>query len=139
MSTIHIYSDGAARGNPGPSGIGVVVLDETGRVLGEYSRYLGDGTNNQAEYQGLIAGLLIAQSFDGAAVRVHLDSELVVQQMSGAYRVKSEGLRPLYLRASSLMARLGDVSVDHVSRDKNAIADRLANSAIDRYHQHVAP
>ncbi len=139
MSVIDIYTDGAARGNPGPSGVGVVALDPDGHVIAEYSRYLGKGSNNQAEYQGLIAALLIAQSLGDVKVRIHMDSELVVRQMSGEYRVKNAGLKPLHSRAAGLLGRLPDATVEHVKRGGNAIADRLANDAIDRYHQSVIP
>ncbi len=135
MSTITIFSDGAARGNPGPSAAGVAAVDAAGRVVVEYSRYLGKGTNNQAEYQGLIAALLIAESLGPVSIRLCLDSELVVRQMTGEYRIRNAGLKPLHARASALLGRLGGVTITHVAREANAIADRLANEAIDRYHE----
>ena len=128
-----MYTDGAARGNPGPAAVGVVVLDSDQRPLTKISRFLGCATNNQAEYAALIAGLEVALELKANQVVVAMDSELVARQMAGAYRVKSPNLTPLYLRARELASRLGSVSFRLLPRSMNAEADKLANWALDHH------
>jgi ribonuclease HI len=135
--SIRLFVDGAARGNPGPSGVGVVVLDPDERVLARYSAYIGRRTNNQAEYEGLIAALRIAACFVTDSTRILMDSELVVRQVSGEYKVKNPGLKALHDRAMRLLRELPAVTVEHVGRSANAPADGLANEAIDRYARRV--
>jgi ribonuclease HI len=125
-----LQADGAARGNPGPAGAGAVLLDADGRVVAELRKSLGTATNNRAEYEALVMGLEEARRRGLADLVVRLDSELLVKQMRGEYRVKNEGLRPLAGRAARLLAELG-ARIEHVPRAQNALADRLANEAID--------
>ena len=131
MRGLVIYADGAARGNPGPAGIGVVIEDERGRVLKEVSQFVGHKTNNQAEYIALIQGLEAAAEYQAEAVQVRLDSELLVHQLRGEYKVKSSLLKPLRNKVQTLLARYKVVGIEHIERQYNRAADRLANRAID--------
>ena len=128
---IVVYTDGGSRGNPGPAGYGVRIEDEAGAVLAELRASLGHATNNMAEYHGLLAGLDWALAQGHREVRVRSDSELLVKQMRGEYRVKNEGLQPLHARARGLATRIGQVTFEHVRRERNKEADRLANLAMD--------
>ncbi|MBN1368800.1 MAG: ribonuclease HI family protein [Dehalococcoidaceae bacterium] len=127
-----IHSDGASRNNPGHAAIGVVIADVKGQVLETISRYIGITTNNQAEYLALIAGLEAASMMGADEVRVKVDSELVVKQLKGQYRVKNADLRPLYLKAADLLSGFKKYSLVHVLRAQNREADRLANLALDK-------
>jgi ribonuclease HI len=131
--------DGASRGNPGHSGAGVVIADQEGRILEESSRYLGLGTNNEAEYRALILGLSRAADLGGTELEVRTDSELMVRQIAGAYRVKHANLKPLFEEAGILFARFRARTVHHVPRERNARADLLANRAIDGYLKGLEP
>jgi len=132
MSTaIHACIDGGSRGNPGPAGYGVRIEDPGGALLDELCESLGIATNNVAEYHGLIAALRYAADHRHRVVHVRSDSELLVKQMRGEYRVKNAGLRPLYQKARALVARLDRVTFEHVPRERNKEADRLANQAMD--------
>jgi ribonuclease HI len=131
MRRLVIYADGAARGNPGPAGIGVVIEDERGRVLKEVSRFVGRKTNNQAEYLALIQGLEAAAEYQADAIQIRLDSELLVHQLKGEYKVKSPLLKPLRNQAQKLLAKYKVVGIEHIERQYNRAADRLANRAID--------
>ena len=126
------FSDGGARGNPGPSGYGVVIQDETGRKVAALSEYLGHQTNNFAEYQGLIAALEYAVANGHKALKVISDSELLVRQIKGIYKVKNAALQDLHGRAKELIAKLDWFSIGHVLRGHNEEADRLANAAMDK-------
>jgi len=126
------YSDGGARGNPGPSGYGVVIQDETGRKVATLSEYLGHQTNNFAEYQGLIAALEYAVQHGHKALKVISDSELLVRQIKGIYKVKNATLQDLHACAKELIAKLEWFSIGHVLRGHNQEADRLANAAMDK-------
>src|SRR6267142_7272662 len=126
------HSDGGARGNPGPAGYGVVIKDETGTKIAELSQYLGHQTNNFAEYQGLIAALEYAIKHGYKALKVVSDSELLVRQIKGIYKVKNSVLKDLHARAKELIAKLDWFSIEHVLRGKNSEADRLANEAMDK-------
>jgi ribonuclease HI len=129
-----LRTDGAARGNPGPAGAGVVIEESGGEVLRELERYLGSRTNNQAEYEALLLGLRSLVEDPprrGAPVTACLDSELVVRQLAGRYRVKDPDLRSLFDEAAALIARLPAFDVRHVPRTENRRADHLANRAID--------
>jgi len=127
----NLFVDGGARGNPGPAGIGVRLETQDGELVEELADAIGSATNNQAEYQALIAGLELAIDRDAREIVVHSDSELVINQMTGRYRVKDKGLQPLFLRAQQLTRELPDVEFRHVPREQNAEADRLVNQAID--------
>jgi ribonuclease HI len=126
------HSDGGARGNPGPAGYGVVIEDESGRKVAALSEYLGHQTNNFAEYQGLIAALEYAIRHEPRAVKVLSDSELLVRQIKGIYKVKNPILQDLHGRAKELIAQLDWFSIGHALREHNQEADRLANEAMDR-------
>lgn len=126
------HIDGGARGNPGPAGYGVVLEDEAGHKVASLSEYLGRQTNNFAEYQGLIAALEYAVQHGHKAVKVISDSELMVRQIKGIYKVKNPTLRDLHARARQLIAQLGWFSIGHVLRGHNQEADRLANAAMDK-------
>jgi len=123
--------DGGARGNPGPAGYGVFLQDPKGRTVAELHRYLGHQTNNVAEYTALLAALEYAIQHHARALRVRSDSELLVKQIKGVYKVRSEGLLPLYQRAQRMMLELEDFRIEHVRREQNSDADRLANKAMD--------
>lgn len=126
-----LYADGAARGNPGPAGSGALLLGERGEVLAELSLGLGHATNNVAEYRALILGLEEARRRGIDRIDVKMDSQLVVRQMQGLYKVKHPGLRPLALRAGALLAEFADRTIAHIPREENGRADALANRAID--------
>src|SRR5271169_6201940 len=126
------FSDGGARGNPGPAGYGVVIQDEAGRKVAALSEYLGHQTNNVAEYQGLIAALEYAVTNGPKAIKVISDSELLVRQIKGIYKVKNPTLKDLHARAKELIAQLDWFSIDHAMREHNQEADRLANQAMDK-------
>lgn len=129
MITAHI--DGGARGNPGPAGYGVYIQDPGGGVLAELHGGLGIATNNVAEYNGLLAALRWAAEHGHRTVHIRADSELLVKQMRGEYKVKHEGLKPLFLQACALIRRIGDVTFEHVRREFNKEADRLSNLGMD--------
>ena len=127
-----VHTDGAARGNPGPAGIGVVIESDTGEVVQRIARAIGRRTNNQAEYEAVIAGLTAAHALQAKQVTLMLDSELVAKQLRGAYRIKNADLRRLSERAQALLQHFGRVRIVHVPRGRNADADRLANEGVDR-------
>ena len=126
------HSDGGARGNPGPAGFGVVIKDESGHKVAALSEYLGHQTNNFAEYQGLIAALEYALQHGPKALKVISDSELLVRQIKGIYKVKNVVLQDLHARAKELIAQLDWFSIGHALREHNQEADRLANQAMDK-------
>src|SRR6201984_3410144 len=126
------HSDGGARGNPGPAGYGVVIQDESGRKVAALSEYLGHQTNNFAEYQGLIAALEYALQRGPKALKVISDSELLVRQIKGIYKVKNPTLQDLHARAKELIRQLDWFSIGHALREHNQEADRLANEGRDR-------
>jgi ribonuclease HI len=126
------YCDGGSRGNPGPAGFGVYIQDSAGRVLAELSEYLGTRTNNFAEYSALLAALDFAITNGHRSLRVISDSELMVKQMKGQYRVNSPELRPMYEEAKRRVSQVDHFQIQHVLREKNRHADRLANQAMDR-------
>jgi ribonuclease HI len=130
MITAHV--DGGARGNPGPAGYGAIITDDNGQTLAELYAGIGISTNNVAEYRGLIAALDWALRHGCRQLHVKSDSELIVRQMVGAYRVKNEGLLPLYHQARELADRIGHVTFEHVRREHNKEADRLSNLGMDQ-------
>jgi ribonuclease HI len=131
-SYIIAHVDGGARGNPGPAGYGVFITDHTGSKIAELSHYLGRETNNVAEYNGLLAALRYAIEHSKKALKVVSDSELLVRQMKGIYKVKNQDLRRLYDQAQQLVAQLEWFQIQHVLREQNRDADRLANEAMDK-------
>ena len=133
MTTLRLFTDGAARGNPGPAGLGLVIEDTEGMRLWGGCRYIGTATNNQAEYMALIEGLRKAAEWRPDRIEVYMDSQLVVEQLAGRYRVKNSDLKPLHAQAVALLASFPKSSVTHVLREKNRGADALANRAIDEH------
>lgn len=131
---LRIFTDGGARGNPGPAGIGVVMKDaDTGETIKELQKYIGETTNNQAEYKAVIFGLEEAVELNPDSVMVVADSELLVRQLNGEYKVKNQGLAQRFLEVRNLETRLGKpVRYRHVPRDQNKEADALANKAMDQ-------
>ena len=137
---ITMFTDGGARGNPGPAATGVVIKNEDDEVLHEFGNYLGTSTNNEAEYKALIAGLdYVAQNFNDKPINLscYLDSELVVKQLNGLYKVKSDTLRPFYLKAVNIKEELTDngsgVSFNYVPRKQNKHADSIVNKVLDEF------
>ena len=126
-----LYTDGASRGNPGPAAIGAVIKDGQGRVLGKISRRIGITTNNQAEYQAVIAALEEAIRLGVAGVVIKSDSELVVEQINGRYRVKNPALKPLHQRVRELQSLFQSFAIASIPRRQNIEADRLSNAALD--------
>lgn len=130
-----IYCDGGARGNPGPAGIGAALFREDAEggleEIASVSEYIGRGTNNEAEYAALLAGLERAIGLGARTIEIRADSELMVRQLSGQYRVKSANLKPLYAKAVSLLGEFEQWSAIHVARELNRRADSLVNQAID--------
>jgi len=126
------HTDGGARGNPGPAGYGVLIQDERGSKVGALSEYLGHQTNNFAEYQALIAALEYALHHGPRALKVISDSELLVRQIKGIYKVKNPTLQDLHARAKQLIAQLDWFEIGHALREQNREADQLANQAMDR-------
>jgi ribonuclease HI len=126
------YIDGGARGNPGPAGYGVRIEQEDGTLIDEFSDSIGVATNNVAEYRGLLAALEWARAHGHNLVKVRSDSLLLVQQMLGNYKVKNAGLQPLHAKARLLAHDIGRVTFEHVRREANTHADRLANVAMDQ-------
>ena len=129
--TLRIHVDGASRGNPGEAGFGVHVAAPDGRTVAELYGHLGLATNNVAEYQGLLHALRWALAHGAGSVEIFSDSELLVRQMAGRYRVKNPRLQPLHREACELVGRLGHVRIEHVRREENREADALANRALD--------
>ena len=133
LKTLRLFTDGAARGNPGPAALGVVIEDDQGMRLRGLHRYIGMATNNQAEYQALIEGLKAVTEWKPDRLEGYLDSKLVVEQINGGYRVKKPELQPLHRRAKELLDGFDDVVVAHVDRERNRGADALANRALDEH------
>lgn len=136
MHKVIVYTDGGARGNPGPAGIGVVIEDAEGNILHESSAYIGETTNNIAEYEALIRALedlqMFGEKLKDMAVEVRMDSELIVRQMNGIYRVKEPSLKERFAKVANLkMGRVPNLTFVHVRREKNKRADELVNAAID--------
>lgn len=125
-----IFTDGASRNNPGEAGVGIVIK-RNGELIDTIAKYIGITTNNIAEYRAAIIGLERALELGATKVRLLADSELLVRQIAGMYKVKNEGLKPLHSRVKELMAKIGTVEVCHIPREQNKDADALANRAID--------
>lgn len=126
-----LYIDGASRGNPGPAGVGVLILDEKKKKIKEFYKYIGETTNNTAEYNALIYGLEEALKLHIDEIAINLDSELVAKQMSGEYRVKDPDIRLLFEKALAILKSFKVFEIQHIERSKNKEADKLANKAIN--------
>ena len=127
-----MFTDGASRGNPGEAGIGVVIKDEGGKVVKRIARYLGRATNNQAEYTALLDGLKAAREMGAEGIQAYADSELLVKQIKGEYKVKNPELQKMNLLARSLIEKFPAFVIAYIPREKNSLADSLANEAIDK-------
>ena len=128
-----VHTDGAARGNPGPAGIGAVLTDEEGNVLAEHAEGIGPATNNVAEYRAAIEGLRLAADHGAKRVLLRADSKLLIEQLAGRFRVKNPTLQVLHREARVLMKRFERVDLEHVRRERNKAADRLANAGTDEW------
>lgn len=137
MEKIVIYTDGGSRGNPGPAGMGVVIADGKGKILKEYSNFLGARTNNEAEYEAVIFGLkkikalLGKEKIKNTEIEFRLDSQLIARQLNGRYKIEEEKLFPLFIKIWNLKMDFGPIVFTEIPREKNKEADRLANEAID--------
>lgn len=127
-----IYTDGGARGNPGPAGVAYFIYDENNKLITKNSKFIGTVTNNQAEYQALIFGLEKAKNLGAKVVKCFLDSQLIVKQLTGQYKVKDRDLKPLFAEILKLTNKFDNVSFKYISRKENKLADKLVNLAIDQ-------
>lgn len=133
MEEVIIHTDGASRGNPGKAGIGVVIYDQNKKdVLAEVAEYIGETTNNVAEYKALIRALEEAEKLSCKRLNIYTDSDLLVKQFNGIYRVKHENLQPLFAQVKKLASSFEKVKVEHVRREYNKDADKLANQGVDK-------
>ena len=132
MNKLIIYTDGGARGNPGPAGIGAVLYDEHKKIVAEVSEFLGVATNNQAEYRAVIAATQKALALGATDLEFYLDSELVVKQLNHEYKLKNKDLAPLFLTLHNLSVNFKKITYTHIRREQNKEADQLANEAMDR-------
>jgi len=130
IKKVVIFTDGTAEPNPGPAAIGAIIKDEQGKLITSISQGIGQATNNQAEYRAIIAALENAISLGASQVDIHSDSELVVRQINGRYRVKNAALKPLYQRVKQLQSQLKGFTITHIPRQQNIEADSLANMAL---------
>ncbi len=127
-----IYTDGGSRGNPGPAGIGAIILDEKKNLIAEISEYLGVATNNQAEYKAVVAAIKKAKELNAEEIQFYLDSQLVVEQLNGNYKVKNKDLQPLFVSIYNDSLNFKKVAYSHIPREQNKEADSLANKAMDK-------
>jgi ribonuclease HI len=129
---IKIFTDGGARGNPGPAAIGIVIKDDKGKILKEYAEHIGETTNNQAEYKALVKGLELAKQFKPTEINCYLDSELVTKQMKQEYKVRDSDLQPLFIKVWNAAMEFKKVNYQHISRSLNKEADKLLNIELDK-------
>jgi ribonuclease HI/pterin-4a-carbinolamine dehydratase len=129
--TVRLFTDGGSRGNPGPSAIGYVICNSDETVVKKFCKYIGESTNNKAEYQALLAGLQDCLSTGAKSVQVFMDSELIVNQMTGKYKVKNQDLKPLFESAKQFKNKFDEIIYTHIPREQNGIADGLVNEALD--------
>ncbi|MFH0732205.1 MAG: ribonuclease HI family protein [Candidatus Omnitrophota bacterium] len=132
MERYFLYIDGAARGNPGPAGVGIVISDAKGRVIETISKYIGENTNNVAEYTALVFGMDQLRKIDAKDIVINTDSELLAKQLGGEYKVKSPALKSLYDKVTQMLVSFDEVRINQIGREKNKQADELANQAIDK-------
>jgi ribonuclease HI len=130
---INLYTDGGARGNPGPAAIGIVIKDDKGKILNEHAEYMGKKTNNQAEYLALLKGLQLAKEHKSQQIKCYLDSELVVKQMNQEYKVKDKDLQSLFIQVWNLAISYKKISYHHIPRSLNKEADKLLNIELDKH------
>lgn len=137
MSHLKIHIDGASKGNPGESGVGVVIYQDQ-RIIKKISRYIGIGTNNAAEYTALICALQEAALLKAKSLEVNTDSQLLARQLNGVYKVKHAGIKNFYLKAKELLGGFEKILINHIPREENALADKLATEAVKKNRQNVA-
>ncbi len=133
--TVHIFTDGGARGNPGPAAIGVVITNKNNEVIQEYGKYIGEQTNNFAEYSALIYGLESAKALDAKEVICFLDSKLVVEQLNRNWKIKEPTLQKLFVQAWNALQHFSSYSLSYIPRAQNKAADKQVNIALDNYLQ----
>ena len=131
MKNLSVYVDGGSRGNPGPAAIGVAIFEGKGKPVKEFNKYIGVATNNIAEYNAVIYGLQEALMLKADKIELNLDSELVAEQLKGEYRVKNAALKPLFEQARHLISGFKEVTIKHIPREKNKVADKLVNKAMN--------
>lgn len=131
LSKAIIYTDGGSRGNPGPGALGVVFIDQNGKILKEYSHYLGETTNNQAEYEAIIFALQKAKQLKIKELEIRTDSELIGRQLLGEYKIKDSNLQPLFIKAWNLRLDYDKVNLKIIPREQNKAADKLVNIELD--------
>jgi ribonuclease HI len=131
LNKLNIYIDGAARGNPGPAGVGIVITGPSGSILKNIAKFIGTATNNVAEYTALIAGVEEARSLGARELVINTDSELLAKQLGGEYKIKNHALKELYSKAVNMLEAFDEVMVNNIAREDNKGADKLANKAID--------
>ncbi|MFH1610842.1 MAG: ribonuclease HI family protein [Patescibacteria group bacterium] len=131
IEKVIIYTDGGARGNPGPAGIGAVIFNEKKDIVGQYKKYIGETTNNQAEYRAVVLGLEKAKELQAEEVEVNLDSELVCSQINGVYKLKNKDFQDSFIKIYNLKQSFKKIKFKHIPREKNKLADSLANQAMD--------
>jgi len=132
-SSLTIYTDGASKGNPGAAAAGIAIYDSSGKIVKKVKKYLGTMTNNQAEYNALLIGLRAAHRISDKKIKIFMDSELIVKQIKGQYKVKNSELRVIYLEVLKQLKKFGGHSINHVMRADNKLADSLANEAIKEH------
>ncbi|MBU0613347.1 ribonuclease HI family protein [Patescibacteria group bacterium] len=128
-----IYTDGGARGNPGPAASGVVIFNDQKKMIGEYSKFLGETTNNQAEYRAVLLALEKALELEGTEIVLYSDSELIVNQLNRKYKVKNKELSTIFVKIWNIAQKFDSVSYHHVPREKNKLADAQVNECLDQY------
>lgn len=131
---IIIYTDGGARGNPGPAGIGAVLIDgeDENKILGQYKEYIGETTNNQAEYAAVVLGLQKAKGLKPEEVEVRMDSELICSQINGTFKIKNPDFQESFIKIWNLKQSFKKITFKHIRREQNKLADKLVNQAIDQ-------
>ncbi|MGC9049123.1 MAG: ribonuclease HI family protein [Patescibacteria group bacterium] len=127
-----LYTDGGSFGNPGPAGVGVVIRDKNKKIIKEMAKYIGEATNNQAEYKALILGLEEAKKLGATEIDCYLDSELIVKQLNREYKIKDHGLGPFFIKIWNLSQSFKEINYHYIPREKNKEADRLVNQAINK-------
>ncbi|MBI4786600.1 MAG: ribonuclease HI family protein [Chloroflexi bacterium] len=132
MTKLILYTDGAARGNPGPAALGIVLTDPRGKEIEALGETIGRATNNEAEYRALLRGLERARTHHATEIEIRTDSQLLAQQLKGVYRVRAENLKPLHIQGQRALAQFARVAIRHIPREENRRADALANQALDR-------
>lgn len=133
MNSVSIYTDGGSRGNPGKSGIGIVIYDHTGELIQEHGEYIGIGTNNEAEYKAVVKAFELLSTYSNIELHFYCDSLLVVKQLKGEYKIKNARMKALWEKIKSVEQKFKSVSYHHIPREKNTRADFLVNEALDKY------